>query len=74
VSLDLAGRVVAITGASSGIGRATALACAQSGAAVGLAARRSDRIEALAAEIAAAGGQAHVAVNELLVRPATQLV
>jgi NADP-dependent 3-hydroxy acid dehydrogenase YdfG len=58
VSLDLAGRVVAVTGASSGIGKATALACAQSGAVVALAARRSDRIEALAAEIVAAGGQA----------------
>ncbi len=58
MSLDLAGRVVAVTGASSGIGRATALACAQSGAVVALAARRSDRIEALAAEIVAAGGRA----------------
>jgi clavulanate-9-aldehyde reductase len=58
VSVDLAGRVVAITGASSGIGKATALACARSGAAVALAARRSDRIDALAAEIVADGGKA----------------
>ena len=58
MSHDLAGRVVAVTGASSGIGKATALACAGAGASVSLAARRSDRIEALAAEIVAGGGQA----------------
>jgi NADP-dependent 3-hydroxy acid dehydrogenase YdfG len=58
VSLDLAGRVVAVTGASSGIGKATARACAKSGASVALAARRVDRIDALAAEIVADGGQA----------------
>src|SRR5947209_17010755 len=54
----LQGQVVAITGASSGIGEATALACAEAGAAVALAARRLDRIEALAERIAAAGGRA----------------
>jgi len=51
-------RVVAITGASSGIGEATALACAQAGAKVALGARRADRIEELAARINADGGQA----------------
>jgi NADP-dependent 3-hydroxy acid dehydrogenase YdfG len=45
-SLD--GKVVAITGASSGIGEATALALAGAGAKVSLAARRKDRIDALA--------------------------
>lgn len=54
----LAGRVVAITGASSGIGEATALACAREGAAVALGARRIDRIEALAARIETGGGRA----------------
>ena len=51
MDIDLTGRVVAITGASSGIGEATALACAQAGAGVALAARRADRIEALAQRI-----------------------
>jgi NADP-dependent 3-hydroxy acid dehydrogenase YdfG len=52
------GKVVAITGASSGIGEATALELAGRGAAVVLGARRTDRLEALAARIEAAGGQA----------------
>jgi NADP-dependent 3-hydroxy acid dehydrogenase YdfG len=58
MDIDLSGQVVAITGASSGIGEATALAAAQAGAAVALAARRTDRIEALAERIAGAGGRA----------------
>jgi len=58
MSIDLHGRVVAVTGASSGIGEATALACAKAGAAVALAARRAERIEALAARIASEGGRA----------------
>jgi len=55
---DLSGRVVAISGASSGIGEATALACARAGAAVAFAARRTDRIEALARRIELDGGEA----------------
>ena len=58
MNADLSGRVVAITGASSGIGEATALACAKAGAAVSLAARRTDRIEALAQRINDEGGRA----------------
>ena len=58
MNVDLSGQVVAITGASSGIGEATALACAEAGAAVSLAARRTDRIEALAERIRSAGGTA----------------
>jgi NADP-dependent 3-hydroxy acid dehydrogenase YdfG len=58
MDIDLSGQVVAVTGASSGIGEATALAAADAGAAVALAARRTDRIEALAAKIVGNGGRA----------------
>lgn len=58
MDFDLTGQVVAVTGASSGIGEATALACARAGAAVSLAARRADRIQALAERIEADGGRA----------------
>ena len=58
MDIDLSGRIVAVTGASSGIGEATALACAKAGAAVSLAARRADRIEALAERIGSDGGRA----------------
>ncbi len=57
----IAGKVVAITGASSGIGEATALLLASAGAKVVLGARGPERLAALAARIAAAGGEvAHV--------------
>ncbi len=52
----LSGTVAIVTGASSGIGEATALALAQNGARVAIAARRLDRLEALAARIEEAGG------------------
>jgi len=55
-SLD--GKVAAITGASSGIGEATAVALAAEGCAVALGARRKDRIEALAERITTDGGKA----------------
>jgi len=58
MTIDLSGQVVAVTGASSGIGEATASACARAGAAVTLAARRADRIEALAQRIVQDGGRA----------------
>jgi short-subunit dehydrogenase len=54
---DLAGAVVVITGASGGIGRATALAFAQEGATVVLAARRELVLRELAEEIAQQGGR-----------------
>jgi len=55
---DLSGKAIAITGASSGIGEATALACARAGASVALAARRKDRIEEIASRIEQDGRQA----------------
>jgi NADP-dependent 3-hydroxy acid dehydrogenase YdfG len=58
MDVDLSSQVVAITGASSGIGEATALACARAGAAVALAARRAERIERLAQRIIQEGGRA----------------
>jgi NADP-dependent 3-hydroxy acid dehydrogenase YdfG len=55
---QLAGTVALVTGASSGIGAATALALADRGAAVALAARRRDRLEKLASSIQERGGTA----------------
>ncbi|MBI3506922.1 MAG: glucose 1-dehydrogenase [Proteobacteria bacterium] len=55
---DLTGKVALVTGASSGLGRHMALTLARAGARVALAARRVDKLEALAAEIAAFDGRA----------------
>ena len=57
-SADLTGRVALVTGASSGLGARFAQVLAAQGAAVVLAARRLDRLEALAVQITAAGGKA----------------
>src|SRR5215471_8157172 len=53
---DLAGRIIAVTGASSGIGRAVALACARVGATVILIGRNARKLEAVHTEIETAGG------------------
>ena len=58
MSASLHGRVAAITGASSGIGAATARALAAAGVSVALGARRADRLEELAGRIEADGGRA----------------
>jgi NADP-dependent 3-hydroxy acid dehydrogenase YdfG len=55
---SLEGRVAAVTGASSGIGEATAVALSREGARVALAARRADRLEALVGRIESDGGRA----------------
>lgn len=55
---ELAGRVVAITGASAGIGLACATRLAAAGAPVVLSARRADRLEGIAREIESQGGRA----------------
>ncbi|RKG62633.1 SDR family oxidoreductase [Corallococcus sp. AB011P] len=57
MTTDIQGKVVAITGASSGIGEATARLLASQGAKVVLGARRTDRLEALTGELRAKGGE-----------------
>jgi len=55
---DLTGKVALVTGASSGMGRATAIALANQGAKVVVAARRIEKLEALVAEIRSRGKEA----------------
>src|SRR5215472_14391724 len=67
VSSEVRGRSVVVTGASSGIGVATARAFGAAGARVTLAARREDRLHALAEELGAAGVQVLVARTDMRV-------
>jgi clavulanate-9-aldehyde reducatase len=57
-TVSIEGKVAAVTGASSGIGEATALDLARAGVAVGVGARRADRLEALVKRIESDGGHA----------------
>jgi short-subunit dehydrogenase len=66
--MTLRGRVVAITGASAGIGRALAFQCAAQGMPVALAARRGERLSHAVEEIASRGGRA-LAVRADVTRP-----
>jgi short-subunit dehydrogenase len=59
MAIDISNRVVLITGASSGIGAACALAMAQRGAALVLGARRMDKLESVARQATALGAKVH---------------
>lgn len=68
------GKVVAITGASSGIGAATARELARRGATVVLGARRSGRLDALLARIETSGGRAAVLAVDVTRREDLELL
>jgi hypothetical protein len=63
--MNLTGRIALVTGASSGIGKATAKALADAGVLVGLAARSTAKLEILAEDIEAGGGRAAVIPTDL---------
>jgi len=65
MSAHIEGKVVVITGASSGLGEATARHLAARGATIVLAARRADRLNAIAEEIRAAGGKVAVVQTDV---------
>ena len=69
---SLAGRTALVTGASRGLGRAIALAMAEAGARLILAARDQTRLDEAAAEISAHGGQATTITFELADLPAVE--
>ena len=62
--MGFAGRVVCITGGSSGLGRAMAVEFARRGAAVGVTARREDRLRQLCEEVRSVGGRCEYAVAD----------
>jgi short-subunit dehydrogenase len=64
VAIELHGRVIAITGASSGIGAATAKACARAGMSIALFARREDRLREVAARCGMFGAATCVVVGD----------
>jgi NADP-dependent 3-hydroxy acid dehydrogenase YdfG len=69
---DIKGKVVAITGASSGIGEATARLLAERGAHIVIGARRTERLEKLVADINARGGSARFRAVDVTSREDTQ--
>jgi len=68
MSTNITDKVVVITGASSGLGEATARHLAAKGARLVLAARRVDRLDALVTEITASGGQAVAVQTDVTVK------
>ncbi|MDO5624061.1 MAG: SDR family oxidoreductase [Pseudomonadota bacterium] len=68
MSNEIENKVIVITGASSGLGEATARHLAAHGAKLVLAARRADRLQALVADITAAGGQALAVTTDVASR------
>lgn len=70
----LQGKVVLITGSSSGIGRMTALALANTGARLALVARRTDRLAAVQEEVGARGGAAEMFPCDVTVPGAMEVV
>ncbi len=69
---SITGKVIVITGASSGMGEAAAQHLAAKGASVVLGARRADRLEALVAEIAGTGGKATAVATDVTKRDDVQ--
>lgn len=74
MSSKLAGTVAVVTGASSGIGRSSAVELARRGASVVAVARRRDRLDELVAEIEQAGGTALAAEADITVRAEAESV
>lgn len=72
MSNNIEGKVVVITGASSGLGEATARLLSAQGALVVLGARRADRIQALAAALTAGGGKAMALTTDVTRREQVQ--
>ena len=65
MQVELTGKRVVVAGASRGIGRAIALACAQAGASVSICARGAQALEATRADLATFGGTVHAATCDL---------
>jgi NADP-dependent 3-hydroxy acid dehydrogenase YdfG len=63
---NIEGKVVVITGASSGLGEATARLLSAQGATVVLGARRADRLQSLADELIGSGGKAFVVTTDVI--------
>jgi NADP-dependent 3-hydroxy acid dehydrogenase YdfG len=72
MSLKLTGTVALVTGASSGIGRATAQTLAELGAIVALVARRKERLEALVNDIESGGGKAFAIASDITDRTSAE--